>query len=252
MHIKTLLTNLGVAISCGDSVSQPLSSQVADQANPRRSYVYAHCDSAGKIFYVGKGVDRRAWSTDRDSLWHRYVTEHLQGNYSVQILQDDLTDEDAERLEAAWIAQCDANALINWQNASRRVDYAALDRHSTLQNANRAAIDSARAMEKTDPEAAIAAFVACIEAADKYAFQKPMEPGLVGKLMEEEGAYYVHGETLIALDRLSLLLIRMGRVDEAQQRTAAYFAKFPRHLDCAPSAPIMKRIQKAIARRSKV
>ena len=79
MKLTSGLTNLGIELSLHDGDGpKPLEPAAdANQENPRRSYVYAHTDSAGKIFYVGKGERRRAWSTDRRPVWRRYVEKNL-------------------------------------------------------------------------------------------------------------------------------------------------------------------------------
>jgi hypothetical protein len=55
--MKARLTNLGIEISAGiEDAAPPSPAPDADQVRPRRSYVYAHLDSKGKIFYIGKAT----------------------------------------------------------------------------------------------------------------------------------------------------------------------------------------------------
>jgi hypothetical protein len=55
--MKARLTNLGIEISAGiEDAAPPSPAPDADQVPPRRSYVYAHLDSKGKIFYIGKAT----------------------------------------------------------------------------------------------------------------------------------------------------------------------------------------------------
>ena len=62
-------------------------------------YVYGHVDPSKKeFFYIGKGKGRRAWDKDRDSYWKKYV-ENIGGRYSVEILQDQLTEAEALEVE---------------------------------------------------------------------------------------------------------------------------------------------------------
>jgi hypothetical protein len=141
MKVTARLTNTGIEISMGDGAApKPLKAAPdARQDNPRKSYVYAHIDAAGNIFYVGKGDERRAWSKDRHPLWHRYVERHLGGAYQVRILQDNLSPDEAEELEAAWIAQC-SDGLVNWVNMGRVTDFQALERYHKSRDANRCLI----------------------------------------------------------------------------------------------------------------
>lgn len=62
-------------------------------------YVYVHRDTAGNLFYVGKGTGQRAWSKSRHKIWHKYVDDRLGGRYEVEIYRDNLSEIEAERIE---------------------------------------------------------------------------------------------------------------------------------------------------------
>ena len=241
------MTNLGVELSLyyGD-VSKPLVPAAdANQENPRRSYVYAHTDSAGKIFYVGKGKRRRAWSTDRHPLWYRYVEKHLGGKYQVRILQDNLSAGQAEEVEAAWIAQC-SHELVNWVKMGRAFDFQALDRYHKLRDANRSLIQQAKDFEKRDMVQAVKMYAEAIEAIPGYAFID-CEKGLVGQLQGEEADELGRNGEIEALDRLTMCLIKLKRPAEASEHAKSYFAMYRRDLQMAASQRIAKRIEKALA-----
>lgn len=206
--------------------------------NPGGNYVYAHLDGAGQIFYVGRGVGRRAWSAERHPLWDRYVQKHLGGHYKVQILQDNLSSEESEGIEAAWIDQCSLH-IVNWQNFGRKTDFQALDRFHTLRNANRALILRAKSVEKTDLEQAIAMYLQAIEAIKEYA-SISYEEGLVAQLLGEEADELGRNGEIEALDRLTLCLLKVTRRDEAAKHVASYVALYRRDMERA----IFKRIAK--------
>ncbi|HET9378632.1 MAG TPA: hypothetical protein VFO40_26920, partial [Chthoniobacterales bacterium] len=124
------------------------------QPESRDFYVYAHRDTGGTIFYIGKGTGRRAWSQERHPVWHRYVKERLNGTYSVEILQDGLTETEAEAREFELIAQF-GSQLVNWQNSGRGFDYAALEHYHALRGANLLFIASTRPFEDSDLNTAI-------------------------------------------------------------------------------------------------
>lgn len=248
MKFTARLTNLGVELSLhdGDGPKPLQPAPDANQDNPRRSYVYAHLDSAGKIFYVGKGERRRAWSTDRHPLWRRYVEKHLGGNYQVRILQDNLSAGEAEEVEAAWIAQC-SDDLVNWVNMGRATDFEALEHYHKLRNANRALIQEAKAIEKRNVVQAVKMYVQAIEAIPGYAFIN-YEKGLVGQLLSEEADEVGRSGEIEALDRLTMCLIKLERSDEVTQHANNYFALYPLDLQRAASQRIAKRIEKALGR----
>lgn len=248
MKLSTNLTNLGIAISLGTgNSSQPLEPAIdADQEQPRRSYVYAHLDDAGKIFYVGVGNGRRAWSTDRHALWHRDVQKHLHGKYQVRILTDNHSMEEAEELEAAWIAQC-SSGLVNVQNMGRTLDFEAGARYHKLREANRALIQQAKSYEKHDLTEAVSMYARAIEAIAGYASIN-IETDLFGELLEEEAEELGRSGEIEALDRLTMCLIKLGRSTEAVHHVNCYFTMYRRDLNLSVAKRITKRIEKALAR----
>ena len=217
-----------------------------DQQRPVDWYVYGHYDDAGNLFYVGKGKDRRAWSTDRHAVWRWYVERHLQGHYQVRIIADTMSEADAEAKEESWISQQGAN-LVNWISSGRQFDYAGMERYWELRRANEVLMVQAKALEKTDATAAIEAYIKAIENAKGYAFMHN-EGGLVGRLnkeMDDEAGYHgVPG----AIDRLTLLLCRQGRVLEAQEAAAAYFKTFRGDITYKAHNVIAARLAKALAK----
>jgi hypothetical protein len=247
MSFSIKFTNLGVQIRYGhDSEGPPQRSPDADQQNPRGHYVYAHVDRSGKVFYIGKGVGSRAWSTDRHPLWTRYVERHLNNEYAVEILVDNLTEDEAEQVEADWISHY-GSQLVNWVNASRETDFKALEVFHQRRNANRELMQQARAMEKTNLEQAAAMYIDAIAAIPSYALIK-YEGGLVGTLMDEEQEETGRFGEIEALDRLSMCLIKLGRVREAVERADKYFSVYRGDLNRAAAQRIAKRLRKAVAR----
>jgi hypothetical protein len=244
-------TNLGIELSMQDEELPGFLEPApdADQVNPRGYYVYAHLDSSGQIFYVGKGTGRRAWSADRHPLWVRYVEKHLKGEYQVRILRDNLSAEDVEEVEAEWIAQC-ADTVVNWFNMGREIDIEASDRRYSLRSANLSLIQQARAIEKQDIEKAISMYIRAIEAIQGYAFIT-YEKGLVGQLLEEEAAELGISGEINALDRLTICLVKIGKAAEAAQYTEKYFLLYRRDQQFKVAERIVKRVEKALARMQK-
>ncbi len=246
------MTNLGIELALHDREGpEPLKpDEDAHQENPRKSYVYAHLDSSEMVFYVGKGSRRRAWSKDRDPLWHRYVDKHLGGSYVVRILHDNLSSTEAEELEAEWIAQC-SPSLVNWTNMGRETDFPALEKYHKLRDANRALIQQGKAIEKNDLEGAANLYFRAIEAIREYAFID-YEKGLIGQLLAEQAEELGRSGEIEALDRVTMCLIKLKRDAEAAQHADNYFAVYRRDLQLAASRRIAKRIEKVLARTKKL
>jgi len=70
----------------------------------RGYYVYVHKDCAsGEVFYVGKGHGKRAWNIkSRNSKWKSKVAS-LSDGWQVEIVQDDLSENEAFDLEISMI-----------------------------------------------------------------------------------------------------------------------------------------------------
>ena len=206
-------------------------------------------DDGGNIFYVGKGEGRRAWSTDRHPLWHRYVGKHLRFKYQVRILKDNLSVQEAEEVEAEWIAQC-SDSLVNLQNMGRATDFQALDRYHKLRDANRLLIQQAKAREENSLAEAAQMYIEAIEAVAQYA-SISYENGLVGNLLDEEAQETGRSGEIEALDRLTMCLVKLDRSAEAASHVDRYFAKYRRDRQLGAAQRIGNRIEKALARAAK-
>jgi hypothetical protein len=238
------ITGEGISLRLSDSESARLEpSSSASQEAPRRYYVYAHQRQDGVSFYIGMGIGRRAWDGARHPLWHRYVANHLNGQYKVVILVDDLTKEIAEELESEWIVQ-ESDTLVNWINHGRKADLDALERFHKLRRENRERVAAARSVEKSDPNHAVASYYEALRAIASYAKLKT-EEGLVGTLLEEERAESGYSGELVVLDRLTLCLVRLGRGAEAKAIAQQYFREYRCDEQLAAASAIKKRVERA-------
>jgi len=251
LRLETRITNSGITLAITDQERARLEpAPNTPQTRPRGFYVYGHRKADGTIFYIGKGTDRRAWSEDRHPTWHRYVEKHLRGWHSVVILQDDLTEAEAEELESEWIAQ-ESETLVNWINFGRKIDFERNRQLHTLRDANRALIDEAKVTESTDLEKAAAMYIEAIAASGAYANWDD-EAGLVGQLLreerEEEGLSGEH----TAINRLTMCLVKLGRAEDANFHAARYFEKYAADRKLSAYATISRRIEKALARTHRI
>jgi len=206
----------------------------------KKYYVYLHLDNQGNIFYVGKGTGRRAWKTgirDRNPIWYRYVDERLNGEYQVEIYQDGLTAEEAERLELLLI-QAHGDQLVNWINPGRQVDFKLLDEYNRLRSSNRYFVESTREREKTDLEEAITRYRKAFERMKEYE-RMEVETGLVAELSTgiKVGDYEI-------LDRLTLCLSKLGRPAEVASIADEYFSLFPALKNLVAGKKILARVNK--------
>lgn len=217
-----------------------------DQKHPKGFYVYGHYDAKGSLFYVGKGTGSRAWSMDRHDIWFRYVNKNLGGKYEVRIIADGMTADEAEEYEASLTSE-NGDTLVNWANMGRSSDYKLLDRYHALRDANRKLIQDTKAVEKTDLEAAVRNYKTAIEKTGEYAFMD-FEHGLVGQLLKDECDELGRCGEPRALERLTMCLIKLGRVTESVEVSAAYFSRYKRDLETQFAERVKARIANASAR----
>jgi hypothetical protein len=212
---QTWLSSGGVRVAA--TFDPPPSSQDEDEPGEREYYVYAHRDAAGRMFYVGKGKEQRAWSTDRHDLWHKYVKERLGGQYTVEILQKNLTEAEAEWAEARLLSEHGA-ALVNWDNPSRGDDYAALAQYHARRDANALLVARAKVLEGSVRAEAIKMYSQALEELRGYESLVLMRGSLVAELLSELPKM----ASPEILDRLTLCLVRERRVEEARAVAAAF------------------------------
>ena len=227
-------------------------------------YVYTHSDSAGTVFYVGKGTGQRAWSKDRDELWHRYVFGRLNGKYEVTIIRSGLTEDEALELEDDLMRKHKGETLLNVQLPLPKtvvtVDFARkliqthldppdnvtnweeIERYHDIRRANETFVVATKQLEETDPEIAIARYKTAI-------IQMREQEKLSERLFRSTG---LRGELYVPirrgqpnlLDRLTLCLVKLGRLEEAAEETERYFLEFPDARESSRGKAVIKRINR--------
>ncbi len=220
---------------------QPPARATGERRKPKGCYVYAHIGPGNVPFYIGKGTAMRAWSTDRDPHWWQFVRTRCDGAYEVRILAEDLDEDGALELEDELIAE-HGRTLTNWINPGRQFDYAALDRFHALRDATTSFVSATRPLEISDPEAAVVRYRQAIERMHEYS-AITYETGLVADLRKEVGER-VSGD-IQALDRLTLVLRKLGRFDELIADVDAYFARYPDTV--TPNHAVFNRRAEAVA-----
>jgi hypothetical protein len=148
-----------------------------------RYYVYAHVDTHGEPFYVGKGTGRRAYSKDRDEIWRYYVDYHLGGDYRVEILHDGLSENDALWLEEAKITELGAQ-LTNRVNFGAPFDMEAFELRKSLKAQRGELKSQAMRLAQEDPKRCIELYQQAYELHKKEC-RIELERGLRAQLQTE-------------------------------------------------------------------
>ncbi len=242
MNLFTKITNFGISIFAGDEEEPtPKESSAVDQKKPKKFYIYAHTKKNGTPFYIGKGTSRRAWkNTGRHPLWHRYVENHLNGEYEVKIIRDNLESDEAEMLEGEWIAK-ESETLVNWVNFGRKTDFDELNRYHKLRNSNIELAAKAKLEEKNDLNKAIEMYYEAINNIKDYAYINS-ESGLVGQLIQEEKLEQGVSGNIDMLNRLTICLNKAKRKEEALDITHKYFNDFKKDANLKTAEAIKKRV----------
>lgn len=240
--------------------------------DPFRFYVYAHIDWEGKVFYIGKGTGERAWSTTRDHIWKRYVSERTFDIYSVEILEEDLTESEALSLEERLITEY-RQQLVNWQGGTfddpgpglgeslglyppenplsrRAMDERAAAifdlsrKYQALRAEARALAARAKDLQATNPEAALSLSARAFELERDYtAIHVPHPVPLVEDLMLPSSC----GDIPI-LHRHIQILKKLGRFADIVDAVDAYLAVHPDDRDRKAMQPILANRAAALAR----
>ena len=205
-------------------------------------YVYVHRNPGGEIFYVGKGTGRRAWSTVRHSVWHKYVNERCAGKYTVQIVSYHGTNDEAEEAEDRLTSRY-GEQLVNWINPGRQFDYPALARFHAARNANRLFVAETKPLESANLEQAIERYKQAMLAMYEYE-SITLERGLIAELSGD--TYQCGGGGINILDRLTLCLYRLGRVRELNEAVDDFLTRFPQATELAMMQPVLKRRVRAM------
>lgn len=87
-------------------------------------YIYTHSFN-GNIFYVGKGSGNRAFSTkNRSKSWNSFVKD-IDGNFKIEIVKYNLSEDEAYALESQLIAE--NPHVLNIAKDSSKIDYDNID-----------------------------------------------------------------------------------------------------------------------------
>jgi hypothetical protein len=245
------------------------------------AYVYAFRDAVFSVFYVGKGVGHRAY----DKQGHRhgrlgyYIANFLSDTYSVDVLKSDLSNEDAEALEA-WLIEGLVGQLVNWAGNLGSL----LTSESVARIREGTTTLRARAREQANKGNVEDSISLCREAlahlsewernqhdAEVRELERLSTTSLAARidLHRVESDYIAHAPVLACeiLSDLTRCLCDVGRPEEARIEVEAFTERYPRgsfrsyeffddryarHISVAVTKreqATLRRIEKALARR---
>lgn len=208
-------------------------------------YVYVHEDDAGRVFYVGKGTGRRAWSGNRDVLWEQFVATRLQDRrYWIRLVATGLGEGEALEVEAETLAQF-GDTVVNRQNMSRGLDMEALERHCA--GTDEMTLLMARAKAARDPRDRVSLLEQAMEL-HYTAGQIRFDKGIVAELTSEMGGY---GHTRLISELVDAHLVA-GSPEDAQAALARYLVAHPREAQLKAIQKLQDKAAKGRVPRKKV
>jgi hypothetical protein len=212
----------------------------------KKFYVYVHKDPLGKVFYVGKGTEKRAWNKEgRHELWKKYISR-FNGEYTVEIVKDNITEDDAHYLEDDLMVKY-GGQLINWVNMGLDMDYKVYDEYWDLRKENEELLKEAKKQERTDIEKAISLYREAIIRMIKYekmnTNQAKKYTGTAREVYLEVSAEWeaLKAGNLDILDRLTICLKKLNRPQEIVLEVNKYLKEFPGAKERATAQKILKR-----------
>lgn len=215
--------------------TQSNNSSGSSTLNEKGFYVYVHETMSGEVFYVGKGTGRRAWVKGRDIHWNNYVENHLNNEYQVRIVYENLSEEEALNKEAELMAHY-GDQLLNRQNMSRQLDIDALNnRNRLIEESEKLALE---AELESNLELKSNLFIEALNYHKKSA-TIVFEKGLFGKLSEERPLGNIR-----LLDKTIRSLIASEKKEEAMRIFEQYFIDYPQDKELKSVPSILKVIER--------
>ena len=200
------------------SMSMGAGGSVDQECKPGRFYVYVHKEENGRVFYVGKGTDSRAWSKDRDAEWHQHVAR-LGGKYIIELVRDGISEEDAVQIEDAVMAM-HGDSIINLQNFHAPYDSTKLLAYSKAMGEYSIALRKATKLADTNKHEATqlrfeAAYAAWVEAMRHYDYRL--------------GAWTTPGRSppVTLADKYTKYLFKSGKLERLIAFEEQFFRDFP-------------------------
>lgn len=236
-----------IYILYGGDPKRALETLIKGDPGEGEHYVYLHRAPNDEVFYVGKGKNNRAYSKDRDALWHHYVNTRCGGIHEVEIVKRFASEEEALELESDLIALF-GERTVNAINTARPIDLKINARFHELRKANWVRIASGASLLRDNPSAAEQIFRDSIEHMAEYARLDWENSGLFSELAAELYPHWkchLNAQDLSALDKLTLLLKTQSRWIDLISVVETFFAAYPETNGQGIATRIAKRADSA-------
>lgn len=222
----------------------PDSSAPRPDPNALEYGLYGHYTQEGALFYVWTARDGEPTSPNSDYVWSEYVSNHLQGRYEVRSIRSGLTRDHAIGLKDQFLSK-HASTLVNRANPYRKPLRESQEHYERLKASSTDHRRKGKELESSDPQASIDHYIAALSELNTYA-EIVIEEGLFGQFMQEMNRQSHGGEAIKILDRISLVLCKVKRFEEADAIAKEVFQKYPMASATKTSDAILKRIRRGL------
>lgn len=211
------------------------------RCRPGKFYVYTHKSKDGTVFYVGKGTGDRAHSRDRSAEWLEYLHKWSDGAFSIEIVRDGISEEDALEIEDA-VMKIHGGTIINRCNPYAPYDSQKLLAYCEAQRCFGLALQRATAYRRAnDFDNAILEFEAAYAHHLDVVRNADYDLGARNRL--SSAAFAFHPKSALA-DGYSMVLAKAGRNRELVAFAERYFRDYGAPYNKAEET-LRKRMEKA-------
>lgn len=205
------------------SFEMGMGASVDQHCKPGKFYVYTHKDKDGTVFYVGKGTGDRAYSRERSPEWIEYLDKRSDGGFSVEIVRDGISEEDALEIEDA-VMKIHGGTIINRVNPHAPYDSAKFRAYCEAQRCFGETLKRATNFQKAKEfDKAISEFEAAYTHHLEMARNADYDLGARNGLKSTAFAYH---PTSALADGYSMVLLKTGRNHELVAFAERYFRDY--------------------------
>lgn len=218
-----------------------------DDADGAEEYdVLGHFNEAGECFYVRTVNGSQSEIPDKDTLWSFYTQQMLNGKYEIRVLDEELSFKKALAIKEKLLKK-HANTVLNRRNEWRECNAKAQDRYREIKGQIENLLNSGKVVEKTDPDEALIAYRRAFQLGEEQ-LDLLLEDGLFGEVDRAYGKIHRCNPLVKAVDRITLVLCRDKRYDEAAAVAEDLFSRYPGANLLAGAETIRNRVSKGISK----
>lgn len=223
------------------SFEMGVGSSVDQHCKPGKFYVYTHKDKDGVVFYVGKGSGDRAHSRERPPEWLEYLDKRSDGKFSVEIVREGISEENALEIEDA-VMKMHGGTIVNRVNPHAPYDSTKFRAYCEAQRGFGETLKRATAFQKDKEfDKAIPEFEAAYAHHLEMVRNADYDLGARNGLKSTVFAYH---PTSALADGYSMVLAKMGRNRELIAFAERYFRDYVAPYNKAEDT-LRKRMEKA-------